>query len=125
MPQQGTWSSADAEGVKPRKKRGRKDPYGIQSAVDTFATNALTQAKGATILKKHEELLDEAGLQINAKQIKEDPVQQHRFESISAGSVRSYDRLFEAGLMEEKKRKMCGSRDASLRHVAWVCGHWA
>ena len=91
---------------------------------DIFATNALTQATGATILKKYKEILDEAGLQINAKEIKEDPVQQHRYQSVIAGSVRSYDRLFEAGLTEERKCKMCGSADASLRHVAWECEHW-
>ena len=43
----------DAAWEKLQKKRGRKDLYGIQSAVDIFATNALTQAKGATTLKKH------------------------------------------------------------------------
>ena len=103
MPQQETTNAEGAEGLKPKKKKGRKDLYGIQGVVDTFATNALTQAKGATILKKYKELLDEAGLQINAKEIKEDLVQQHRFQSIIVGSVRSYDRLFEAGLIEEQK----------------------
>ena len=90
---------------KPKKKKGRKDLYGIQRAVDTFATNALTQAKGATILKKHKDLLDEAGPHINANEIKDDLVQQHRFQSIIAGSVKSYDNLYEAGVTEEKSAK--------------------
>ena len=114
-----------AASSKAKKKKGRKDLYGILNAVDTFATNALTQAKGATLLKRHNDILEEAGLQINASEIRDDPVQQHRYQSVIAGSVRAYDRLYEAELIEDKKCMKCGSSDASLRHVAWECQHWA
>ena len=52
-------------GSTPDKKKGRKDPYGIGNAIDRFATNAITANKAATMAKKHKDLLEEAGLQLN------------------------------------------------------------
>ena len=57
-------------------------------------------------------------------EVKDDPVRQHRIQSIIAGSIRAYDRLYEAGLIQEKKCCRCGSDDPTLRHVAWHCDHW-
>ena len=74
MQQQDNCHLAEAKGAKLKKKKGRKDLYGTQNVVDTFATNTLTQARGATILKKRKDLLDDAGLYINANEVKDDPI---------------------------------------------------
>ena len=108
----GTAGATETEGAKikgektetKRKKKGRKDLYGIGNAIDTFATNALTRSRGAFVLERTKNMLEDVGVSVKCAEIMDDPTKQHRVQSIIAGSVRAHDRLYEAGLIEEKNR---------------------
>ena len=81
-------------------KKGRKDLFGIGNAIDRFATNAITGNKAATLAKKYKDLLEEAGLSLDAEGRNSDPIHNQRVQPIAAGSQRANDRLKEAGLID-------------------------
>ena len=53
-------------------------------------------------MEKTKQILDESGVKVKCAEIEEDPIKQHRVQSIVAGSIWADDRLYEAGLIEEK-----------------------
>ena len=65
-----------------KKKRGRKDLFGIGNAIGTFATNALTKSRGAFILEKTKQILTDGGVNVKCEERKGDPIKQHRVQSI-------------------------------------------
>ena len=106
------------------KKRTRKDLYGIGAAIDTFATKSLISSIVVPFLKKHAEIIKEAGVDVDLKNIKEDPIQHQRVHSIIVGSIRAYDRLHTVELVADGKCPHCGQPQVDLHHVVWECPHW-
>ena len=98
--------------------------FGTGNAIDRFATNAIVGNKAATIIKKHKELLEDAGLNVDLKKMTTDPINNQRIQSIVAGSLRANDRLKEAGLIESRKCSYCNNHNATLRHIVWQCDKW-
>ena len=82
------------------------------------------RSRGAFVLEKKKKIREDAGVGVKCAEVKDDPIKQHRVQSIIAGSIKAYGRLYEAGLIDEKKCSRCGSDDSTLRHVAWHCEHW-
>ena len=108
-----------------RPKKTRKDLFGIGGTIDIFATRALIASPVAPILKKHCQMLKECGVGVDLKELKADPIQHQRIQSIIAGSLRLYDRLQEAGLVVSKACPHCGAQKGTLRHIVWECEKWA
>ena len=98
----------EADAIAKRKQRSRKDLYGIGTAIDTFATKGLISSTAAPFLKKPSDIFKEAGVNIDLKNIKEDPIQHQRVHSIIAGSIRAYDRLHKAEIAADGKCPHCG-----------------
>ena len=74
----------------------------IGSVIDTFETNAQTANEAACILSKCKNRLEEVGLEVNRKAIALVSIQQQRTQPVIVGSIRSYGRLYAAGVIEQK-----------------------
>ena len=82
----------EVEDNAPRK--GSKDLYGIDGAVDV-ATRALIASTVAPLLKKHAKMLHENGVKVDLAEIRESSIQHQRVQSIIVGSLRAHDRIHE------------------------------
>ena len=62
------------EATQGKPKKTRKDLFGIEGAIDIFATRAFIASTAAIILKKHSQMLKECGAGIDLKELKADPI---------------------------------------------------
>ncbi len=112
-----------------RRGRGeRKDMYGINGAIDHYATTVNLRGRAAGVVRRNKPLWERVKGPGDLNKYSEEGEEQvacQRLQAIIAGSIRCYDRLFAAKLVGSKKCKWCQHECGNVEHLAWDCPHWA
>ncbi len=108
------------------KKRGaRKDLYGVGDAIDTFAVCSNLKGRARDVIHRNEKIWGESGADRDLDKYRADPIHAQRLQAVIAGSLRAYDRLHRAGLLDSEACKWCQCMRGTLQHLVWECPRWA
>ena len=91
--------------------------HGINGLIDKYATMALSEGR----VPKMPKACDDSNLPDDTKKYSQDNLWRQRSHASIAGSLRAYDRLHKADIVDSPECQLCHDPNGDLEHIMMSC----